>query len=359
MQFIQRFALALVTLFSMLITTIPQPADADAFFSAGASAGVSFGIGVGINVDLAPPALPVYVQPPAPFVNAIWQPGYWAWGPDGYYWVPGTWIAAPRVGYLWTPGYWGFVGGYYCWHPGYWGTHIGFYGGINYGFGYFGHGFVGGGWYGGAFRYNTAVVNVNTTVIRNTYVDRTVVVNNYNTNITRVSYNGGDGVRAFPTAEERTYATEHHLGMTAEQRTHVQVAQQNRNYLASVNRGRPMDAAAAQPLSRENQPENFARINQADRATGMSMQSHATTNGQAGYHPEQLNRPQSQFRSFNQQPQQQYHPQNQTQYRPQNTYHPQQQRSFQQPQRQPQRQQPPRQQRTAAPHPHSTGRPPR
>src|SRR5438132_6761409 len=33
---------------------------------------------------------------------------YWAYGPDGYFWVPGTWALAPESGLLWTPGYWGF-----------------------------------------------------------------------------------------------------------------------------------------------------------------------------------------------------------------------------------------------------------
>ena len=54
-----------------------------------------------------------------------------------------------HVGVLWTPGYWGFVGGVYMFHAGYWGPHIGFYGGVNYGFGYGGVGFVGGRWRGG------------------------------------------------------------------------------------------------------------------------------------------------------------------------------------------------------------------
>ncbi len=44
---------------------------------------------VGLTVSFGPPALPYYDQPPAPAPNLIWQPGYWAWGPYGYYWVPG------------------------------------------------------------------------------------------------------------------------------------------------------------------------------------------------------------------------------------------------------------------------------
>ena len=90
-------------------------------------------VAVGISVNFAPPALPVYVQPEIPAPGYIWTPGFWAWGPGGYYWVPGTWVLPPAVGFLWTPGYWGWGGGAYFWHAGYWGPHVGFYGGINYG----------------------------------------------------------------------------------------------------------------------------------------------------------------------------------------------------------------------------------
>ena len=131
---------------------------------------------------------------PVPSGRAI--SGLRAIGPTacGYYWVPGVWVAPPRVGLLWTPGYWGFVGGRYGGTPGYWGPHVGFYGGINYGFGYGGVGFVGGHWLGGHFAYNTAVVNVNRTVVRNVYVDRTVVRTQLVVN--RASFNGEGGVAA-------------------------------------------------------------------------------------------------------------------------------------------------------------------
>src|ERR1700743_3367566 len=98
-------------------------------------------VSVGISVNIAPPALPVYVQPPCPAVGYIWTPGYWAYDEGDYYWVPGTWVAAPQPGFLWTPGYWGWGEGAYLWHAGYWGPHVGFYGGINYGFGYGGVGY--------------------------------------------------------------------------------------------------------------------------------------------------------------------------------------------------------------------------
>src|SRR5262245_63654558 len=101
-------------------------------------------IGIGISVHLAPPPLPIYDQPPMPAVGYLWTPGYWAYGESDYYWVPGVWVRPPRPSLLWTPPYWGFVGGVYRFNAGYWGPHVGFYGGINYGFGYGGVGFAGG-----------------------------------------------------------------------------------------------------------------------------------------------------------------------------------------------------------------------
>ena len=113
-------------------------------------------VGVSISARIAPPPLPVYVQPECPEDGYLWQPGYWAYDPDDadYYWVPGVWVAPPEVGVLWTPCYWGYDGGIYAFHQGYWGPHVGFYGGVNYGGGFFGIGFAGGGWQGDHFRYN-------------------------------------------------------------------------------------------------------------------------------------------------------------------------------------------------------------
>src|SRR5271170_7521677 len=192
--------------------------------------------GIFISVGIAPPPLPVYAQPVIPSPGYMWTPGYWAWGPGGYYWVPGTWVQPPQVGVLWTPGYWGWGGGVYLFHAGYWGPHIGFYGGVNYGYGYGGVGFGGGRWIGGSFAYNTAVVNVNRTVIRNTYVDRTVI---NTTVVNRTSFNGGGGgIQARASVQEASYAHENHFAATAEQQSHFQAAQADRSNLASVNGGR-------------------------------------------------------------------------------------------------------------------------
>jgi hypothetical protein len=202
-------------------------------------------VAVGLSVHIGPPALPVYEQPICPGAGYIWTPGYWGYGPDGYFWVPGTWVLAPTPGFLWTPGYWGWGGGVYLWHAGYWGPHVGFYGGINYGFGYGGVGFVGGEWRGGVFHYNTAVTHVDTTVIRNTYVNKTVI---NNTNVSRVSFNGGTGgINARPTAAERSAENEHHVSATSAQTQHEQTARGDHSMLASVNHGRPAVAATSKP----------------------------------------------------------------------------------------------------------------
>src|SRR5262250_2911266 len=105
-----------------------------------AIAGVSEAAAQFVSITIAPPVLPVYVQPPIPGDGYIWTPGYWAYGDEGYFWVPGTWVLAPQPGLLWTPGYWGWGGSAFLWHAGYWGPTVGFYGGVSYGYGYFGNG---------------------------------------------------------------------------------------------------------------------------------------------------------------------------------------------------------------------------
>jgi hypothetical protein len=196
---------------ALLLAALPVAADA----------------GVFVSVSIAPPVLPVYALPAVPGPGYVWTPGYWAWGPPGYYWVPGTWVLAP-VGMLWTPGYWGWAGGAYVWHAGYWGPHVGFYGGVNYGFGYSGVGFHGGHWNGGVYVVNRAVIN-----------ERPV---------NRVAFNGGvGGIVARPTRAEITASHERHIAFTAMQRQHEQMAAANPAMRASFNGGRPQIAATARP----------------------------------------------------------------------------------------------------------------
>ena len=205
--------------------------------------------GVFISVGSAPPVLPVYEQPPCPQPGWIWTPGYWAYGPDGYYWVPGSWVPAPYEGALWTPPYWGWSGGVYVFHPGYWGAHVGYYGGVNYGFGYMGVGFVGGRWHGHDFVYNTAVVNVNRTVIHNTYIDRTVVERNTIINERHVAYSGGPGgIRHDPRPEERFAVNERHDAPTRFQEQHIDAARMDHASYVKNNGGHPHNLAVDRPM---------------------------------------------------------------------------------------------------------------
>jgi hypothetical protein len=202
-------------------------------------------VAVAVSVSFGPPELPVYEQPLCPGDGYIWTPGYWAWDDDydDYYWVPGTWVIAPEVGFLWTPGYWGWRGTSFVFFEGYWGPVVGFYGGINYGYGYFGHGYEGGRWDGGHFYYNQTVNNINVTEIHNVYNTR--VVNN---TTTRVSYNGGNGgIDARPTSQEQAAAHERHIPPVSAQTQHVQAARVNQSLRASVNHGKPPVAATPQP----------------------------------------------------------------------------------------------------------------
>jgi hypothetical protein len=194
---------------------------------------------VGISVNIAPPPLVVEEQPPAPVEGYIWTPGYWAYEND-YYWVPGVWIAPPAVGLLWTPPWWGWNNGVYAFNAGYWGPTVGFYGGINYGFGYWGSGYWGGHWQGDHFYYNTAVTHVNNTVIHNTYVDKNVV--NKQVNRTHTSFNGPNGVKAKETAEQKA-AAEKKLPPTQEQLSHREEASKDQNLHASANHGKPNSEA--------------------------------------------------------------------------------------------------------------------
>jgi hypothetical protein len=217
---------------------------------------------VGVEIMTPPPPIPVYEQPAAPVPNYIWQPGYWAWGAGGYYWVPGTWVAAPAVNMYWTPGYWGFDNGNYLWNNGYWGPSVGYYGGINYGFGYNGTGYAGGEWLNNQFAYNTAVTNVDRTVIRNVYV-RNVVVHR----VTRVSYSGGPGgVRRVATPEEVTASHVRSYEATPAQVQHAQIASQSRNQYVTVNNGRPSDAAVTRPVDSANAMPHYSPLTDEDRA---------------------------------------------------------------------------------------------
>jgi WXXGXW repeat (2 copies) len=201
---------------------------------------------IGVAITFGPPPLPVYEQPFCPGDGYIWTPGYWAYDYDydDYYWVPGTWVMAPEIGFLWTPGYWGWGGDRFIFYEGYWGPHVGFYGGISYGFGYFGEGYEGGRWDHDHFYYNRSVNNINVTEIHNVY--NTTVINN--TTVNRISYNGGNGgINRRPRPEDEAVARERHIAPVAVQTQHAREARSNPQQRASVNMGKPPVAATPRP----------------------------------------------------------------------------------------------------------------
>jgi hypothetical protein len=251
------FRLLWIPVIAVFLLSIPVPSQAQ--------------VTIGFTIGQPPPPLPVYnTIPPAPYPNYMWTPGYWAWGPAGYYWVPGTWVAPPQTGLYWTPGYWGWTGSGYGWNAGYWAPQVGFYGGVDYGFGYPGTGFYGGQWQPSGFSYNTAVWPVNTTVIHNVYINRTVI--NRTVIVRRTSYNGGNGgIRMSPDARELQVAHMRHVTMTPMQTAHVREAAEDRNLLASVNKGSPRLVTAPKPLSATNRPANFERVTDSDKAAAKPM----------------------------------------------------------------------------------------
>jgi hypothetical protein len=192
-------------------------------------------VAVGVSVPVPPPPLPIYEQPPIPASGYMWVPGYWAWGPDGYYWVPGTWMLPPAPGLLWTPAYWAWINGAYLFFPGYWGPTVGFYGGIDYGFGYPGAGYDGGYWLNDVFFYNRAVNNFGGVHIDHFYA-RPEADRFHN----RVSFNGGQGGTAMrPTAQQEAFARESHMPPTPSQVQHERAAAGDRALWNSVNHGQP------------------------------------------------------------------------------------------------------------------------
>ncbi|MGB6656552.1 MAG: hypothetical protein WBD92_07150 [Methylovirgula sp.] len=222
------------TMFALFLASVAIPALPPA-----ASAQIVIGI------EVPPPPLPIYDQPPIPAPGYIWTPGYWAYDDDyGYYWVPGTWVLAPLIGLLWTPGYWGFEDGRYVYYDGYWGPEVGFYGGVDYGYGYTGNGYEGGYWQGVTFFYNRTVNNFANVNIPNVYSKPVVAP----TTVDRVSYNGGaGGTNARPTEQQQVFAHEHHVPPTAVQRQHIQLASHDPSLRETENKGRPPIAATSRP----------------------------------------------------------------------------------------------------------------
>ncbi|MDE2148335.1 MAG: YXWGXW repeat-containing protein [Gammaproteobacteria bacterium] len=219
-----------------------------------------------VAVRIAPPPLPLYSQPPVPGPDYLWIPGYWGWDADAgdYYWVPGTWVLAPQPGLLWTPGYWAWADGVYLWHPGYWAPQVGFYGGVDYGYGYSGYRYDGGYWNGPHFYYNRAVNNVNVTIVHYVY-ERAVTRRAF---AGHISYNGGPGgLRARPGESERIVERERHWRPTPAQLRHFEQARGDRAQFAGVSHGRPRILAMPRAGAPGERGNGNLRLRQAPPVT--------------------------------------------------------------------------------------------
>ena len=96
---------------------------------------------------------------------------------------------------------------------------------------------TGGRWQGNTFQYNTAVTRVNTNVVHNTYINNSV---NRNVNANRASFNGPNGIKAEPTAEQKAAAANaKKMGPTSQQLARQEAASKDQNLRASVNKGNP------------------------------------------------------------------------------------------------------------------------
>jgi hypothetical protein len=211
------------------------------------------------------------------------------------------------VGYLWTPGYWGFYGGRYRYHYGSWGQYVGYYGGIDYGFGYGGTGYEGGYWSGRRFNYNRTVNNVNITNV-NVY-NRTIT----NTTNSRVSYNGAGGITRRPLPAETAAMHGQRIPPMNTQLQHQHEAAQNHQQFASVNRGRPAILAATKPIA-SGKP--IAPVIPARTSPQPQQQQHAQPQQQQHAQPQAQQHAQPQERQQHAQPQQQQHAQQQAQQHP-------------------------------------------
>jgi WXXGXW repeat (2 copies) len=156
----------------------------------------------------APPLLPIENSRPfAPDGNYRWTPGCWYYDRDqsDFYWVPAAWVTPPN-GEVWTPPYWEYDKGRYRLHYGYWGPHRGFYGGIDYGFGYSSSGYQ----------------------------------RSDNKSGNRVSYNGGPGgIQQKPTTKELAAKQDKHNKPLEVQGQRARSARNDRKQFFLMNHGRP------------------------------------------------------------------------------------------------------------------------
>ncbi len=197
-----------------------------------------------LTASSAPPPLPVYLQPPIPGPGYMWIPGYWAWDGREWYWMPGYWALPPEADLYWTPGYWAWddTDDDYAFNAGYWGPTVGFYGGIDYGYGYTGEGYHGGYWNHHRFFYKRAVNNLGGARIANV-LNRPVPAQPGG-----VAFNGGHGGTTIrPSPQQIALARGRRVSPTAAQMQHVREARRMPELRFSQYHGVPPIAATQRP----------------------------------------------------------------------------------------------------------------
>lgn len=208
-----------------------------------------------LYADQPPPPLPEYQQPELTEPGYLWTPGYWSYAATGYFWVPGAWVAPPYRGALWTPGYWDYSGRRYRFHHGFWASHIGFYGGVPYGYGYTGTGYYGGYWQGENFFYNQQVNRINNRVIRTVYVHPVPEVR------FRASYDGPGGLNARPSPAQLAVFHERIIPAMQVQREQARAAAGHRQQFFAENHGRPAMAVLSTRIAADRTPPPAIRPN--------------------------------------------------------------------------------------------------
>jgi hypothetical protein len=222
----------------------------------------------GVGATSPPPPLPDVDQPPCPEDGDLWTPGYWAWDGAEYSWVSGVWVIPPGVEVFWTPGYWGYSGNVFVFHRGYWGPRVGYYGSINYGFGYPGTGYVGGRWVGKVFLYNSAVNHLDASMLRHAYDEP----ESNHRSASRVSYNGGPGGTSTVASAQDRLAAQSRLQSSAQ---HIHL-QENPVPSAPTPSGSGQSAATAKPAV-PRPPPSVARRTSVSAVTAPAAPANAAT----------------------------------------------------------------------------------
>jgi len=164
---------------------------------------------------------------------------------------------------------------------------VGYYGGIDYGFGYIGIGYFGGYWSGNHFYYNRSVTRVGPSI--NHVYERPVVYNNMHYGAqpaNRVSYNGGHGgINVQPRPTEIAAMRERHEAPMAIQHQARVEASQNHAQSFAANHGRPEEAFAQHGFANGHGIAPAPRGIEAARP----VQPNGNEHGVNGAHPEPYN----------------------------------------------------------------------